>query len=110
MADRYKNSRLQGTASLSTYATLYNTSASTTAIVSTIIIANTSAFVKQYRIALMDSAGTPAASDWIAYDASIYANDSVFLTVGLSLQNNQFLRISSTDNTLTFNASILEIY
>jgi hypothetical protein len=110
MADIYKNSRIQGTVSLSTYATLYSTSASNTAIISTIIIANTSSFTKQYRIAVLDSAGTPASTDWIAYDASIYANDSVFLTVGISLQKNQFLRISSTDNTLTFNASVLEIY
>jgi hypothetical protein len=109
MADTYKNSRIQGTASLSTYATLYNTSSSVTAVISTIVVANTSSFNKQYRIAIMDSAGTPSASDWIIYDASIYANDSYFLTVGFTIGQNQFIRVSSTDNTVTFNASVLEI-
>lgn len=105
----YKNAQLQGTASLSTYGTLYSSSAASTAVISSIVVTNTSSAAKQYRVAIMGSAGTPAAANWIVYDATIAGNDAVALTLGITLGNTQFIRVSSTDNTLTFSAYISEI-
>ncbi len=105
----YKNAQLQGTASLSTYGTLYSSSASSTAVISSIVVTNTASAAKQYRIAIMGSAGTPAAANWVVYDATIAGNDAVALTLGITLGNTQFIRVSSTDNTLTFSAYISEI-
>ena len=62
MATTYKNAQLQGTASVSTYGTLYNTGASTTAVISSLLVANTAASSATYRIAVMATAGTPAAA------------------------------------------------
>jgi len=109
MATAYKNAQLQGTASLSTYGTLYSTGASTTAVISSIVVTNTASASKQYRVAIMGSAGTPAAANWIVYDATIAGNDSVALTLGITLGNTQFIRVSSTDNTVTFSAYLSEI-
>jgi len=109
MARAYKNSRVQGTASVSTYATLYSTSASSSAVISTIAVCNTSASPATFRIAIMDSAGTPAQADHIVYGASVAANDTSFITVGITLSNSQFIRVSSSANTLSFVAFVSEL-
>ena len=109
MAETYKNAQVQGTAGTSTYATLYNTTASTTAVISTIAITNTAATAATYRIAIMGSAGTPAAANWVVFDSSVPGNDTVFLTAGIALGNSQFVRVSSSANTVTFNAFVSEI-
>jgi hypothetical protein len=39
------------------------------------------------------------------YDASVPPTDTVFLTVGLTLGNTKFIRVSSSANTVAFSAS-----
>lgn len=109
MATVYKNSSVQGTSSVGTYATLYNTGAATTAVISTISICNTSTSTQTYRIGIMGSAGTPGAADWLVYDAAVAAKDTAFLTIGLSLGNSQYIRVSSSANSLAFTAYVSEI-
>jgi len=109
MATVYKNSRVQGTASVGTYTTLYNTGASTSAVISTLAICNTSTSTQTYRIGIMGSAGTPGAGDWLVYDAAVAAKDTAFLTLGISLGNSEFIRVSSSANSLSFTAYISEI-
>lgn len=110
MPTAYKNAQLQGTANLTTYGSLYTTGASTTAVISSIVVTNTASVVKQYRVAIMPTpAGTPAAANWIVYDGSIAPNDAVALTLGLTMSNSQVLRVSSTDANVTFSAYISEI-
>jgi hypothetical protein len=109
MATTYRNNSLQGTAGLTTYGTLYNTSASTTAVVSTILLCNTSATQQQYRIGIMGSAGTPSTQDFIVFNDSVAGNDTVALTLGVTLGNSQFIRVSSSSNSLGFHAFVSEI-
>lgn len=109
MARTYKEVQVQGTASTSTYATLYNTISSVVANISTIAICNTAATSATYRIAIMSTAGTPSASNWLVYDASVPANDTVFLTIGISLSSDKYIRVSSSANTVTFTAFVSEV-
>lgn len=111
MAEVYKNAQVQGTASTGTYATLYNTGASTTAVISSILVTNTASTAALYRIGIMGSAGTPAiaSGEWITYDATVQANDTVALTLGITLGNTKFIRVSSSANTVCFNAFVSEI-
>ena len=110
MAEAYKYSSVQGTSAVGTFATLYNTSASATAVVSSMVVANTASAAATYRIAVMGSAGTPAATDGIiAWDATVPARDTVFLTIGAALGNNNFIRVSSSATTVTFTAFVSEI-
>ena len=109
MATAYKPSQVQGTASTGTYATLYNTPASTEAIISSIVICNTAAASATYRIGLDTAAGTPGASEWLVYDATVAANDSVTLTLGICLDAGKYIRVSSSANTVTFSAFVSEI-
>jgi hypothetical protein len=105
----YKNAQLQGTAAVETFGTLYSTSASATAVLSTIAICNTASTSATYRIGIMGSAGTPSASQWLAFGALVPANDTIALTLGVTLGNSQFVRVSSSANTVTFSAYISEI-
>lgn len=108
MATTYKLAQVQGSASTGTYATLYNTGASTTAIVSNLLIANEAAAAVTVRVGTDTTAGTPGAGEWILYDVVIAANDT--LSFGpLSLGNTQYLRVSSSANTCTFSAAVAEI-
>lgn len=109
MATTYKHNSVQGTASTGTYATLYNTGASTQAVISSLLVTNTASASATYRIAIMSSAGTPAAADWIVYDSLVSGNDTVCLTLGIALGNSEFIRVSSSANTVTFNAFVSEI-
>lgn len=109
MATVYKDVQVQGTASTGTYTTLYNTDASTTAVISTILVCNTASTSATYRIGLDATAGTPGASEWLVYDSSVAGNDTVALTLGVCLGNTKYLRVSSSENTVTFSAFVSEI-
>lgn len=109
MATTYKRAGVQGTASTGTYATLYNVPAATSAVLSTIAVCNTAGSAATYRIGFDTTAGTPDATEWLVYDASVPATDTVFLTVGVSLETGSYIRVSSSANTVTFQAFVSEI-
>lgn len=110
MAIAYKLAQTQGTTGVASYATLYNTGAASTAVISSISICNTASAAATYRIGVMGpTAGSPGAGEWIVNGATVPGNDTVFLTVGLSLGNTKYLRVSSSANTVDFSASIAEL-
>jgi len=109
MATEYTRSGVQGTSSTGTYATLYEAPAGTTAVISTIAICNTASASLTYRIGFANSAGTPAAADWLVYDATVSGNDTVFLTIGVSIPAGTFIRVSSSANTSAFQAFVSEV-
>jgi hypothetical protein len=109
MSATYKNSRIQGTASTSTYSTLYSVPSGKSAVISTISIANLSATDATYRIAILDTETTPTSTDWLVYDSVVAGNDSTFISVGITLTATQRIRISSSANTTTFMCFISEI-
>lgn len=105
----YKESQVQGTAAIGTYATLYNSPVATTTNISSIVICNTAATTATYRIAIMSTAGTPAAANWLVYGATVAANDTVFLTVGAVMSAEKYLRVSSSADTVSFTAFVSEV-
>lgn len=109
MATAYKKKQVQGTAGTGTYATLYEVPSATEAVVSSIVICNTAAASAQYRIGFDDTAGTPGAAEWLVYDATIAANDTVCLTLGVCSEAGKFIRVSSSADTVTFSLFVSEI-
>lgn len=105
----YKDSQVQGTSSTSTYANLYNTTGSTTAIVSGIVVCNEAASSVTIRIGIQTSAAAPTSGKWIVYDTTVSANDSLIINVPISLGNSKYIMVSSSANTCSFTASIAEI-
>lgn len=109
MPTTYKRSGVQGTSAVGTYATLYTVPAATQAVISTIAICNTASATATYRIGFDDTAGTPGASEWLVYNATVGASDTVFLSVGAALEAGKFIRVSSSADTVTFQAFVSEI-
>lgn len=108
MATTYKLAQVQGSASTGTYSTLYDTSASVTAIISNLLIANHASAAVTVRVGTDTTAGTPGAAEWLLYDVVVAANDT--LSFGpLSLPASTFIRVSSSANTCTFSAAVAEI-
>lgn len=109
MGTTYTRAAVQGTASTGTFATLYESPAGTTAVISTIAICNTASAALTYRIGFASSAGTPADEDRLVHDATVSGNDTVFLTIGISIPAGTFIRISSSANTSAFQAFVSEV-
>ncbi len=109
MATAYKYAQVQGTASTGTYATLYTTPSATEAVISSVVITNQSSSSVTVRIGLDTTAGTPGSDEWLVYDASVAGNDTVALTLGITMDASKYLRISSSANTCNFSAFLSEI-
>lgn len=84
---------------------LYAVPASSSAVVSTIVVANRGTTSATYRIAVKPTAATTLASNhYIAYDVAIAANDSTALTLGVTLAANNAIRTYASNANLTFSA------
>jgi len=84
---------------------LYATPASSAAVVSSIVIANRAATAKTYRLAVKPATGTTLATEhYLAYDVSIAANDSVALTLGITLAAGNVIVTYASSADLTFTA------
>jgi hypothetical protein len=109
MATAYKYAQVQGTASTGTYATLYTTPSATEAVISSIVITNQASSSVTVRIGMDTTAGTPGASEWLVYDAVVAGNDTIALTLGITMPASQFIRVSSSANTCNFSAFLSEL-
>ena len=109
MATAYKYAQVQGTASTGTYSTLYTTPAATQAVISSLVITNQASSDVTVRIGLDATEGTPGNSEWLVYDAVIAGNDTVALTLGVTMDAQKYLRISSSADTCNFSAFLSEI-
>ena len=90
---------------------LYAVPSATSAVISTITICNITAAAKTYRIAIKPATGTSLISEhYIAYDATIAANDTVALTLGITLATLNSIQVyASAATALTFQAFGSEI-
>ena len=78
-------------------------------IVSTIIVANRASAAKTFRIATKTDNSAVADTDYVAYDTSIAANDTITLTLGITLEDGAEISVGSSDANVTFQAYGTEI-
>ena len=95
--------------SAATLTTLYTVPASTQAVVSTISVCNQSATATTFRIAIRVAGAAISGEDYIAYDSAVSANNTTFITVGITLAATDVISIYSTAATVSFNAFGSEI-
>lgn len=88
---------------------LYLVPASTEAIVSTIVVCNREAANNTFRIATKTDNSTVANTDYVAYDTVIAGNDTITLTLGITLQAAAELSVGASDANVTFQAYGTEI-
>jgi len=92
-----------------TLTTLYVVPGATQAICSTLSICNTSSTGTTYRVAVRQAGASIGTSQYVIYDNSIAGNDSVFLTLGISLAATDIVSVYGTANTLAFSLFGVEI-
>lgn len=102
MADTYKVLG-QSNPAATTLTDVYTVPASTSAIVSTITIANRSATPTSFRIAIRPAGAAIANQHYISYDVPIGANEAIGLTIGVTLATTDVVSVYATLATLSFN-------
>jgi hypothetical protein len=99
----------QSAPSATTNTDIYTVGAGKQAIISTITICNRAGTSSTYRIAIRPAGNTLANQHYLAYDTTIVGNDTISLTLGLSLAATDVITVYSSTTNLTFNAYGAEI-
>ena len=95
--------------SATTNTDLYTVGASKSAVVSTIAVTNRAGTSATYRIAVRVAGSALSNEEYIAYDATISANNSTFITVGVTLGAADVITVYGSTANLSFNAFGSEI-
>jgi hypothetical protein len=87
-----------------TAATLYTVPASTQAVISTITVCNRAASDGTFRISVRPGGASQADQHYVCFDAPIVSKDTLFLTVGLTLDETDVITVYSSNADTAFNA------
>jgi glucose-6-phosphate dehydrogenase assembly protein OpcA len=99
----------QSNPSATTATSLYTVPASTSAVVSSISVANLTATAATFRIAVRPAGATLANEHYIGYDITVGASDSTVITVGLTLATTDVITVYASTADLVFQAFGSEI-
>jgi len=99
----------QQTPSANTATTLYTVPAATSTVVSTVTICNQSGANAAVSLAVCPANTAITTSQYIVNSALVTANDTVFLTVGVTLATTDTLRVVSNVANVSFNSFGSEI-
>ena len=86
-----------------TNTTLYTVPASTSVVSSTLNVANQGTSSATYRIAVRPAGATLEAKHYIAYDTTILGNNSIAITIGLTLAATDVITVYASSSTVSFN-------
>lgn len=92
----------QSAPSATTNTNIYTVPASTQAVVSTITVANRSATSRTYRIAIRPAGASLTDQHYLAYDATVLANDTTALTLGITLTATDVVTVYASTADLSF--------
>jgi glucose-6-phosphate dehydrogenase assembly protein OpcA len=99
----------QSAPSATTATTLYTVPSTTQAVVSTIAVCNRAATAGTFRIAIRPDGATLANQHYIAYDSTVGANDSTFVTIGVTLGDTDVITVYASTGDQSFSAFGSEI-
>lgn len=99
----------QSAPSATTATTLYTVPSATSTVVSTINVCNRAATADTFRIAVRPAGASLASQHYLAYDTPIPANDSISITIGVSLATTDVITVYAGTANLTFSAFGAEI-
>ena len=102
MATTYKV-LAQSAPSATTATDVYTVPSATSAVVSTIVVANRAAAPATYRIAIRPDGATLANQHYIAYDVTVGASDSTTLTLGITVDAADVITVYASTANLSFN-------
>ena len=88
---------------------LYTVPVATSTVVSTINVCNTATTSATYRIAVRPAGATLAQLHYLVYDATVLANDSVPITIGITLATTDVITVYSSSGAVVFSCFGSEI-
>jgi hypothetical protein len=88
---------------------VYTVGSGKSAVVSTITVCNRAASSATYRIAIRVAGATIANEDYIAYDSTVPANDTINLTIGVTLAATDVVTVYASTANLSINLFGAEI-
>jgi hypothetical protein len=94
----------QSAPSATTATTLYTVPSATETVVSTITVCNRAATSGTYRISVRPNGATLANQHYLIYDAICPANDTVTLTLGVTMDASDVLEVYASTANFSFNA------
>jgi glucose-6-phosphate dehydrogenase assembly protein OpcA len=94
----------QSNPAATTLTTLYTVPASTTAIVSTISVANQSATASSFRIAIRPAGAAIDPKHYLTYDTAILGNQTLPITIGLTLGAGDVISVYAPSTSFSFHA------
>lgn len=95
--------------SATTATAIYTVPSATEAVVSSVTIAERGGSAATFRLAVRPNGATLADEHYIAYDVAIAANDTVILTLGITMDATDILQAYASSADLSFNAFGTEI-
>lgn len=78
-------------------------------VISTIVVCNRSAVPTTFRISCAQAGEADNAKQYLFYDSTIGANETITITIGCTFANTDVLRVYATLATLSFNVFGLEL-
>lgn len=99
----------QSNPSATTNTSLYTVPAATSAVLSTVTICNQASTAGTFRIAVRPAGASIATQHYIAYDTPIAANDTIALTLGITLATTDVVTVYASSATMSFAAFGSEI-
>ena len=92
-----------------TLTTLYTVPSATSAICSTLSVCNTSATGTTYRVAVRIAGAAISTPQYLICDNAIAGNDSVLLTIGVSMAAADVVSVYAGTDTIAFNLFGVEL-
>jgi glucose-6-phosphate dehydrogenase assembly protein OpcA len=99
----------QSNPAAATLTSLYTVPSSTSAVVSSITIANLGAAAATFRIAIRPAGASIANQHYLALDTAIAAIDTITMTLGLTLATTDVISVYASTATMAFQAFGSEI-
>lgn len=99
----------QSTPSAATLTDAYTVPGATSAVISSIVVANRSATATSFRISVAPNGAADANAQYLYYDVAIAGNDTFVATIGITLDAADVVRVYATLATLSFNIFGVEV-
>ncbi len=93
----------QSNPSSNTNTDLYTVPASTSTVCSTLVICNQAATGATFRVAVRPAGASISTEHYVSYDSNINANDSITLTIGITLATTDVITVRANSASLSFN-------
>lgn len=94
----------QSNPAATTATTLYTVPSATSAVISTISVANLTGTAATFRIAIRPGGATLANQHYLAYDVTVAASDTTVMTLGVTLATTDVITIYASTTNLAFSA------